>query len=136
MLVGPVWHVAFVTNFLVAAGPHHGSLLNLRFKVGVSVPKTSHLETVLVLFLAIGRRHADGLVAQVVVRVNQVLVNIYQSHGAAVRQIYPYPNLDGPIESLQNGRLLFPLTSKGLDTLAFHQGLEVRVEEFLAFVGL
>ena len=120
----------------MAAGPHHGSLRNVRFKVGVSVPKMAHPETVLVLFLDIGRRHADGAVARVVVGVNQVLDDFYPAHGAAVRQICPYPGLDSPIKSLHHGRILFALTGKVLDTDAFHQGLEVRVEELLALVGL
>ena len=104
--------------------------------VGVSVPKKSHPETVLVLLFDIGRRPADGAVARVVLGVNQVLDDVYPAHGASVRQIYQYPGLDGLIESLYHGRLLVALTDKVLDTVAFHQGLEVRVEEFFAFVGL
>ena len=136
MLLGPVSHVAFVKKCLVAAGSHNSSLPNLRFKVGVSVPKKAHPETVFVFLLDIGRGHADGAVARCVVGVNQVLNDIYPAHGAAVRQICPYPGLDGLIKSLHHGRLLFAFTGKMLDTMAFHQGLEVRVEEFLTLVGL
>ena len=136
MLLGPVWYVAFVKNCLVSAGPHHGSLRNLMFKVGVSVSKKAHSETVLVLFLDSGRRHADGAVLRVVVGVNQVLDDIYPAYGVAVKQICLCPALDGPIESLHHGRLLFALTGKVLDTVAFHKGLEVGVKEFLALVGL
>ena len=123
-------------NCLVAAGPHHGSLRNFEFKVGVSVPKKANLETVLVLLLDIGRRHADEAVARVVVGVNQVLDDIHPTHGAAVLQICPYPGLDIPIKSLHQGRLLLAFTGKVLNTVAFHQSLKVRVEEFLALVGL
>ena len=63
VLLGPVWHVAFVKNCIVAAGPQHGSLRNLRFKVGVSLPKKADPDTVLIFLLDIGRRHADGAVA-------------------------------------------------------------------------
>ena len=120
----------------MAAGPHYGSLRNLKFKMGVSVPKKAHPETVIVLFLDIGRRHAYGAVARVFVGVNQVLDDIYSAHGAGVRQICPYSGLDGPIESLHHGSFLFALTGKVLDTVTFHQGLEVRVEEFFSLVGL
>ena len=136
MLLGPVWHVALIKNCLVAAGPHHGSLRNLQFKVGVSVPKNAHPETVLVFLLDIGRRHADGAVARVVVLVNQVLDDIYPAHGAVVRQICPYFGLESPIKSRYYGHLLFAFTGKVLNTVAFNQGLEVRVDEFLALVGL
>ena len=119
----------------MAAGPHHGSLRYLKFKGDVSFPKKAHPETVLVFLLDIGRRHADGAVARVVVGVNQVLDDIYPAHGAAVRQICQYPGFDSPIESLRHGRLLFALTGKLLNTVAFHQGLEFRVEEFLALLG-
>ena len=136
MLLGPDYHVALIKNCIVASGPHHGSLRNLRFKVDVFVPKKAHSETVLVFLLDIGRRHADGAVARVVVGVNQVLDVIYPAHGTAVRQICPYPGLDSPIKSLHNGRLLFALNGKVLDTVALYLGLEVRVEEFLALVGL
>ena len=96
----------------------------------------AHSTTVLVYFLDIGRRHADEAVARVIVGVNQVLDDIYPAHGAAVRQICQYPNLNGLIESLHYCRLLFALTGKVLDTKAFHQGLEVRVGELFALVGL
>ena len=54
----------------MAAGPHYGSLKNWRFKVSVFVSKEAHSETVLVVLLDIGRSHADGAVARVVVGVN------------------------------------------------------------------
>ena len=104
--------------------------------MGVAVPEQVHPETVLVRFLDIGQSHADGAVARVVVGVNQVLEDIHSAHGASVRQICPYLGLDVPIESLHHGHLLFALTGKALNTLAFHQGLKGRVEEFLALVGL
>ena len=72
VLVGPVWYVTLIKNCLVAAWPHHGCLRILRFKVGISVCKKAQSETVLVLLLDIGRRHADGAVARVVVRGSQV----------------------------------------------------------------
>ena len=99
-------------------------------------PKRCHPETVLVLLLDIDLCHADGAVARVVVIVNQVLNNIYPYHGTVVQDIGPYPGLDGSIKSLYHGRLLFAFTGKVLDAVAFHQGLEVRVEEFLALLGL
>ena len=105
MLLDPVWHVALIKNCLVAAGPHHDSLRNLRFKVGVAVPKKAHPETVLILLLDLCRRHADGAVARVVIKVYQILDDIHQTHGATVRQICLYPGHDGPIESLHHGRL-------------------------------
>ena len=71
-----------------------------------------------------------------VVGVNQVLDDIHPAHSAAVRKICPYPGLDGSIESLYHGRLLLALSGKVLDTVALYQGLEVRVKELLAFVGL
>ena len=74
--------------------------------------------------------------AQVVVGVNQVLDDIHPAHGAAVRQISPYPGLDGSVESLYHGRLLLALTGKVLDIVALYQGMEVRVDELLAFIGL
>ena len=104
--------------------------------MGVAVPKKVHPETVFVLLLNINRQHADGAVPRVFLGVNQVLDDIYPAHGAAVRQICPYPGLDSPIKSLHHGRLLFALTGKVLDTVAFHQGLEVRVEELLVLVGV
>ena len=75
------------------------------------------------------------MVVRVVVGVNQVLDNIQPTQIAAVRQICPYPGLDNLVESLYYGRLLLALTGLVLDTVAFHQGLEFRVEELLAFVG-
>ena len=74
--------------------------------------------------------------ARVVESINQVLHAMYPAHGAAVRQICPYSRLDGAVKSLDHGRLLLAFTGKMLDTVAFHQCLEVRVEELLAFVGL
>ena len=136
MLLGPVWHVALIKHCVVAAGPHHGSLRNLRFKVSVSVSKQAHPKTVLVLLFDIGRRHADEAVARFVVGVNQVLDDIHLAHGAAVRQICPYPGFDGAVESLYHGRLLLAFTGKVLNTMALHKGLEIRVEELLALVGL
>ena len=79
----------------------------------------------------IGRSHADGGVARVDVGVNQVLDDIHPAHGAAVRQIFSSPGLDGSVKSLYNGRLLFALTGKVLDTVALHQDLEVRVDDYL-----
>ena len=136
MLLGLVWHVALVKKSFVAAGQHHGSLRNWRFKVSVSVSEKANPETVFVCLLEIGRNHADGAVARVVLGVTQVLDDIHPAHGTAVRQICPYPGLDGSVKSLYNGRLLLALTGKVMDTVALHQGLEVRVEELLAFVGL
>ena len=104
--------------------------------VSVSVSEQAHLKTVLVIFFDIGRRYADGAVARVVVGVNQVLDDIHPAHGAAVRQICPYPGFDGAVESLYHGRFLLAFSGKVLNTVAFHQGLEVRVEEFFALVGL
>ena len=104
--------------------------------MGVSVPIETHPETVLILLLDIGRRHANGAMAQVVVSVNQVMDDIHSAHGAAVRQICPYFGLNGSVESLYHGRLLLDLTGKVLETVAFHQSLEVRVEELVALVGL
>ena len=131
-----VWHVPFVKNGFVAVGPHHGSLQNLRFKVSVSLSEKSHQETVLVLFLDIGRRNADKPIAWVVLGINKVLDDIYPAHGASVRQICPYPGLDGEVKLLYHSCLFFALTDKMLNTVALHQGVEIRVEEFLALVGL
>ena len=97
----------------MVAGSDHGSVRNLRFKVGVSVLKKVQPETVFVL-LYINRHHADGAVARMVVGVHQVLDNIYPAHGAGVRQICSYPHLDGSIESLYHGRFLFALTGKSV----------------------
>ena len=119
----------------MAAGSHHGCVRNLRLKVSVSFLKRAHPETVLVLLLDTGLRHVDKAVTRVVVGVDQVLDDIHSTHGAAVRQICPYPCFDGLMESFHHGRLLFALTVKVLDTVAFHQRLEVRVEEFLDLVG-
>ena len=120
----------------MAGGSNNGLLRNLRFKVSVSVPKEANPETVFIVLPDIGRSHADVAVAQVVVGIKQVLVDIYPAHGVAVRRICPYLAFDNPIESLSQGRLLFALTGKVLDTNAFHQGLEVRVDEYIALVGL
>ena len=136
MLLGLVWHVALVKNCFVAAGPHYGSLRNLRFKISVFVSEETHLETVLVLLLDIGRSHADGAMARVVVGVNQVLNDIYPAYSAAVRQICPYPGLDNAVESLYHGRLLLALTSKVLDTMALHKGIDILVEKLLALVSV
>ena len=84
----------------------------------------------------ISRRHANGAVARVVESVYQVLNDIHPAHGATVRQICPYASLDGAVEPLHHGRLLLALTGKVLDTIALHQGLEVRVEELFPVVGL
>ena len=136
MLLRPVWHVALVKNCLVAAGPHYSSLLNLRFNVGVFVPEEAHPKSVLVLLMDIGRRHADGAVARVVVGVHQVLDDVHTTHGAAVLQIYPYLGFAGAVKSLHHGCLLLDFTGKVLDTVALHQCLKVRVKELLALVGL
>ena len=136
VLLGPVWHVSLVKNCLVAAGPHHCSLQNLKFKFGVSVPEEAHPESFLILLLDIGRRHADGAVARVVVGVHQVLDEVHPTHGAALRQICPYPGFDGAVKSLHHGCLLLAFTGKVLDTVALHQGLKVRVKKLLALVGL
>ena len=50
--------------------------------------------------------------------------------------MYPYFGLDGSIESLYHGRLLLAFTSKVLNTVALHQGLDVRVIKRFAPVGL
>ena len=82
---------------------------------------------VLVLLLDIGRRHADGAVALVVLGVDHIMNDIHPTHGAAIRQKCPYPGFDGPIKSLHHGRLLFALTGKVLDTVSFHQNLKLLV---------
>ena len=120
----------------MAVGSHYGYDRNIRLKVSVSVPKTAQPKTIFVILLDIARRHGDGAVARVVVGVDQLLDDIHPTHGAAVRQICPYPGFDGPIESLRFGRLLFAFTVKVLNTVACHQGLKVRVEEFVTLVGL
>ena len=102
----------------------------------IAILEETHPETVFDYLLDIGRFHADGAVARVVVPVNQVLDDIYPAHRAAVRQICPYPGHNGPIESFHHGRVFIALTGKVLDTVAFHQSLEIRVEEFFAFDGL
>ena len=109
----------------MAAGPQYGALRNLMFKVGVSVPEKSHQETVLGLLLDICRSDADEAVARVVVGVDQVLDDIHPAHGAYVRQIYPYPGLDGAVESLYHGRLLLALIGKVVDTMALHKSLTI-----------
>ena len=76
-------------------------------------------------FFDIGRSHADGAVARVVVGVNQVLDDIHPAHGPAVREICPYPGYDGAVESLYYGRLLLAFTGKVLNTMALHKGLEI-----------
>ena len=80
--------------------------------------------------------NADGAVARVVVGVHQVLDDIHPTHGAAVRQICPYPGHYGGVKSLHHGRLLLALTGKVLNTVLLHQGLKIRVKELLAFVRL
>lgn len=62
--------------------------------------------------------------------------NTYSAPGAAVLQRWLYLRLDYMIKSPFHGRLLFTITIKVLDTVAFNQGLEIRVEEFLALVRL
>ena len=96
---------------------------NWRFNVSVSVSEEAHSETVLVLLLDSGRSDADGAVARVVVCVNHVVDVINPAHG--VRQICPYPALDGSVESLFRNCRLLALTGKVLDTVALHQGLKV-----------
>ena len=118
VLLGQVWHVALIKICLVAAGPHHSSLQKLRFKVGVSVPERTHPESVLVLLLDIGRGHADGAVVRVVVGVHQVLDDVHLTHGAAVRQICPYPGINSAVKSVNHGRLLLAFTGKVLNTVA------------------
>ena len=98
---------------------------NLKFKLSVSVSETAQLETVLVILFDIGRSHADGAVALVVVGVNQVLDVIHSAHGAAVRQICQYYSFDGAVESLYKGRHLIAFTGKVLDTVALHKGLKI-----------
>ena len=93
-------------------------------------------QRVLVFLLGISRRHADKAVSLVIVGVDQVLDDIHPTHGAGVRQICPYLNFDNSIESLHHGSPLIALTGQVLDSVAFHLRLEVRVEEFLAFVNL
>ena len=104
----------------MAAGLHLGSLWNLRFTVSVSVSKEAHPKSDIVLRLDIGRSHTDVAVARVVVRVNQVLIDIFPAHGAAGRQIYLYSDLDGAVEFLYHGRLLLALSSKVLNTMVLH----------------
>ena len=136
MLIGPVGHIDRVSNCLVAAGPHHGTLRNWRLKVGVAVHEEAHPETILIFPLDIVRRHADGAVVGVIVRVDHVLDDIYPAHGAAVRQICLYTSLDGAVEPLHHSRLLLALICKVNDTVTVHQGLKVCVEKLLVFVGL
>ena len=71
-----------------------------------------------------------------VVGVNQVLDDIHPAHGSAVPQICPYSGLDGSVKSRYHGCLLLAFTGKVLDTVALYKGLDVRVEELLAFVCL
>ena len=104
--------------------------------MNVAAPEEAHPETVLVFLQNISRRNADGAVARIIVVINQVLYYITPTHGAPVRQICPYPGLDGPVKSLYHARLLLVFTGKVLDTVAFLQSLEVRVEELLALVCL
>ena len=92
--------------------------------------------SVLVLLLDKGRPHTDGAVVRVVVLVHQILDDVHQSHGAAVRQICPYPNFNGAVKSLHHGRLLLAFTGKVLDTVELHQSLKVRVTELLSLLGL
>ena len=136
IFLGPVWHVALVKNCLMAVAPHHGSLRNFWFKVGVSVPEEAQPNTVFVLLLDIGRRNADGAAAGVVVGINQVGNNIHPAHGAAVRQICSYFGLDCLFESLDHGRLLIAFTGKMLNTVAFHPVPKVRVDKRFALVGM
>ena len=74
--------------------------------------------------------------ARVVVGDHQVLDDIHPPHGAAIRQVCKYPVLDGAVEPLHHGCLLFALTCDVLDTMALHQARELRIEELLALVGL
>ena len=104
--------------------------------MGVSVPKMAQLESVFVLRLDIGRRHADGAVSRVVVGVDQVLDDVHPTHGASVRQICPYHGFDGAVKSLFHGCLLLAFTGKMLDTVTYYQGLKFRVNELIALVGL
>ena len=96
----------------------------------------AHPESVFVLLLNIGRRHADGAVTRVVVGVHQVLDDVDPTHGAAVRQICPNPGFVGVVKSLYYGNFLLAFTGKLLDTVTLHQGLKVRVKELLALVCL
>ena len=91
----------------------------------IAVPVQAHPETVFVFLSDIGWRHADEAIARVVVGGNQTLDNIYLLHGAEVRQLCPYPGFDGSVELLHNGRLLLALIGQVLNTLAFHEGMEV-----------
>ena len=93
MLLGPIGHVALFKIRLVAAGTHYGFLRNWRLKVGVGVPVEAHPKADFVCLVDIGRRHADGAVARMVVCVHHFLDDIYLAHDASVRQICPYPGL-------------------------------------------
>ena len=66
--------------------------------MGVFVSEPANPETAHVRLLDIGRSHADGAVARVIVGVNQVLNDIHPAHGAAVRQIFLYHSLDAAVE--------------------------------------
>ena len=136
VLLGQAWHVTLIKKCLVAAGPQHSSLPNFRFKVGVFVPKKGAFRVNSNFFLYIGRRHADGAVARMVVGVHQVLDDIHPTHGAMVRQKCLYAGLDVAGKSLHHGRLFLALTGKVLNTVALYQGLKVRVKELIALVGL
>ena len=136
MLIGPVGPVSLVKNCLVADCSHQNSVRNFRLKVIVSFPKKAHPITVNVLLLNIGRRHADGEVARVVLGLNEVLDDILPTHGAALRQICPYPGFDNLIESLHNNRCFIERIGKVLDIVAVNQLQEVRVDKFLTYVGV
>ena len=117
-------------NCLVAAGPHHGSLRNLRFKVSVSVPKKNPPRD--------GSRPFSG----------HRPTTCRWSGGASCFRCQPSPGWYLPSARCRYptnmsicwswwfdwialyGRQLFALTGKVLDSLAFHQGLEVCWKSF------
>lgn len=95
-------------------------LRNSRFKISIGVLNQAHTTTVYFLFIDIGQRHADGVVAREFVGVNQVYDNIYLAHCATVRQKCLYYIPDGSVKSLYNSCILLAFIGKVLDIVAFN----------------
>ena len=134
MLLGPVWRVTLVKNCLVAAGPQHSSLQNLKLKVGVSVAKETHSETVFLCLLNIHRRHTYGAVARVVVNVNQILHDNHTAHGSSVQQICPYLCLDGSIYRSKTAAFCSISLTKCFIPWRFIRVWKLELKNFLPFL--
>lgn len=68
----------------MTAGFHQGYLKYIKRTISIAFLKKGAFKTVFAFLVNIGRRNADGAMAQVIVNVNQILYNINLQNGTSV----------------------------------------------------